>query len=254
MKNNRIEILIQKKLDRVADPQEEKELDALIASSRELSDTYTDQKLIQEWLNKMPVVEPPDGLVDSVMAALPVRPIRSAARWHRRIDLLSLFPRHRFAAGFAMGVAICVIFLGLIWISRPSTIASYNDLYGTTVLSRQFSYFEKIDLTRAGGEISWNEDTPERMVRLSLRPTAPVTAMLQFNPDVYRLSHFYQESWCESGAVMVQPNCIRVDLQKANRLVFVLSSQGEVYPPIQFKLLQGDTVLFSKELGTEQTK
>jgi len=254
MKNNRIKILIQKKLDRVADPREEKEIDALIASSREVSDTYSDQSDVQEWLKKMPAVEPPDGLVDSVMAALPVRPIRNVPLLRRLADEISLVPRYRFAVGFAMGVAACIIFLALVWFSKPAIISDYNDLYGTTVLSRQFSNFEKIDLTRVGGEVSWNEDSPDRMVRVTLRPSAPITAMLQFSPDVYRLSHFYQESWCESGSVMVQPNCIKVDFQKANRLVFVLSSQGEVRPPIQFKLLQGDTVVFSKELGNTEDK
>ena len=254
MKNSRIEFLIQKKLDRVADSQEENELDALIASSREISDTYTDQKQIHEWLKTVPNVEPPSGLVDSVMAALPVRPIRSAPWWRQWTNGFLLLPRHRFSVGFALGAAACLLFLSLVWVSRPLKISNYEDLYGSAVFSRQFSSYERIDLTRVGGEISWNDKSPDCMVRVALTPTAPVTAVLQFSQEDYRLSHFYQESWCEEGTVLALPNSIRVDFPKANRLVFILSNRGETRSPIKFKLLQGDTVLYSRLLSGVEEK
>ncbi len=147
-----------------------------------------------------------------------------------------------------VGVLLAVAF---IHISGHSAWLEDQWLSGSALLTRQFEAVETFETPSAGGELSWNYDTPNTMVRIALRPNQPVTASLQFNPAEYQMSHFYQEAWTGSGDVRVLPNSVTVKLPNANRYVFVMKSKGDSHSPMVFKLMSEDSLLISKILATK---
>jgi len=251
MNSKRLHHLIYKKLDNILSATEEKELSDYLAQDIAAAELLATQRQMNDFLNKMPSVEPPEYLSSQIMASLPLparRRVEHEPWWRRLFTAPAPLIQHRFAIGFVSGLFIGVLLAGFLLLSRSTGIIDQGSLPGTALLTRQFPQVLKIDLPSVDGEISWNSTSPERMVRLSLNPTFPVTAVFQFDPAELYVSHFYQESWANAGNVQLLPNGARIDFQKPNRFVLMLSSRGETYTPIQFKITQEDTLLYARQL------
>lgn len=251
MQIKKIQQLIYKNIDSTASIDEARELNEYLSTHPEAANMFETQKQITGLLDKMPRVEPPKHLHNHIMAAIPIQKrIRARAAWWQW-----LFPspapiiRYRFAFGFVSGMAIIILVLSIMLITHSSIILEKESLLGTALFPRQFQV-QKIDLSPVAGELSWNFASQDRLIRVTLNPTTPVTAILRFDPSEFRMNHFSQESWSDGGNVVVSPNGIRIDFLKENKFICVLSTRRETDSPIQFQIMQQDTLLFARQLIT----
>ena len=250
MKKRKVIDHIENALDRRLSDRIKDESSARLQHKATTKKVLHEQRQVSAWLDTVSEIEPPSYLREKILQAIPqIRQKKRESLWTRIFGDHCRPAKQRIAYGVLMGFVLGMLIATAMFYlaARSNTLMEYM-LTGSALFSQQFDSVESFELPIVAGELSWNIDSPNSMVRLSLRPNQPVTASLQFNPAEFQVSHFYQESWSGGGEVMVLPNSVRVNLPTANRFVFVIKHQAGFYSPMLFKLMTSDSLLISKSL------
>ena len=253
MKNRKTIEYIERALDSRMSDRIKQDWNTYLQQKPKTAHLFGEQQQVCTWLESVAAVEPPEDLRQRILTAIPqLKQKTHESFWQRLVG--DVYPPMRrkmtlaFATGAAIGIAVSIT---AFFAAGKANFLTDRILGGNALLTRQFDKVETFDLPDVAGEISWNIDSADCMVRMALRPHVPVTASLQFNPAEFQISHFYRESWTGGGEVMVLPNAVRVSLPDANRFVFIIKHQGDTYSPMLFKLMTADSLLITKKLTAE---
>ncbi|MBN2356417.1 hypothetical protein JXO59_09905 [candidate division KSB1 bacterium] len=250
MKNKKVKQLICSVIDQTASAEEARELSDYIMRHPGAGEMYEEQKQMSQWLDDIPQVNPPAGLQDQIITALPARSKISNVRtawWQRILPAPVLLPKHRFAFGFAGGIAVGLVFFFVLLLTNGPNTLKKESLLGTALFSRHFQV-QRIDLPSVTGEVAWHSEQQGKMVRLTLNPGQPVTAEFIFDPAEFRVSHYYQEAWSSGGEVLVQPGRLQIDFNEENSFVLILAVKGPAESAVQFNITHQGALVYARRL------
>lgn len=248
--NERVYELIQREIDEMNSPEEQRELEEALAVDEDAAAYLNELQAAVDMFSEVPPVQPPPGLKRRIMSALPADRYapRPAPLWQRGLAGVSNFlqKRQRLAYGysFVLGALATLVVVGLATRVGPAdegqalgTLISRDALTGLSPLEAV-----TVKLDGVKGSVTVRAEDGRAVVEIGVTSIEPVDLQLNFDETLTPLRGWSRVVGDGGSAIAVDSGTIRFEHSRAHSYLIVFDVLQSYNADVEMKIAAGEEV------------
>jgi len=246
MINRRIREMIQKEIDGENTPQEKRKLQERLSRDPAAKRLFEDLKRTSRWLDRVPEIRPSKELKRKIMSEIETRSntAKNAVQYRRRSAVRSTFPKMAFS--FALGAACVILATTVFKIRFLTTGFNWEETKGSIGIPDNVPSTQKIIIAgeTADGLLTSTRNRDRIQLEMQLTREKGYTVDFRFNPEHLQFEGIRSK---DDNRILVQNSreAVRISHEAIGHSMLTFRLLGEIADPIQYRIMQADSVLCS---------